>query len=69
MLDARDDVLLHGDDGLVKQYACEVRIVWEPFPVATSTNDSSETTAYGTESYVGAFTLELSSEVVFRLVN
>jgi hypothetical protein len=69
MLDARDDVLLHRDDGLVKQNAGEIGIVGKTLPVATSTDDSSETAAYRSESYVGAFTLEFSSQVVFRFVD
>ena len=69
MLDASDDVLLHRDDGLVKQNAGEIGIVGETFPVATSTDDSSETAAYRSESYVGAFALELSSKMVFCLMN
>ena len=69
VLDGRDDVLLHGNNRLVEQSAGEVGVVGETFPVAASANDSSETAAYGPKSYVGAFALELSSEVVFRLVD
>jgi hypothetical protein len=69
VLDGRDDVLLHGDDGFVKQSACEVRIVAEPLPIAAAANDSSETSTYGSKGYVGAFALELGSKVVFCLVD
>jgi len=69
VLDGCDDVLLHGNDGLVKQSARKVGVVGEPFPVAASANDSSETAANGSKSYVGAFALELSSKVIFRLVD
>lgn len=69
VLDGRDNVLLHSNDGLVEQGACEERIVAEPLPVATSANDSAETAAYGSKSDVGAFALEFSSEMVFCLVD
>ena len=62
-------MLLHGDDGFVEQSSGKVRIVAETFPIATTANDSSETAAYRSEGYVGAFALELGSQVVFRLVN
>ena len=62
-------MLLHGDDGFVEQSASKVWIVGEAFPVATTANDSSETSTYGSKGYVGAFALELSSKVVFCLVD
>ena len=69
MLNARDYVLLHGDDGLVEQSTCKIRIVAETFPVATAASDSSETSTYRSKGYVRAFALELGSKVAFGLVN
>ena len=69
VLDGRDNVLLHGDDRFVEQSTSKVRVVAEPFPVATAANDSSEASTYGSEGYVGAFALEFGSKVVFCLVN
>ena len=62
-------MLLHGDNGLVKQSSSQVRIVAEALPIATSANDSPEPTAYRSESHVGALALELCSKVFLRLVN
>ena len=56
-------------DGLVHADTGEVGVGGETLPVAASTNDSSEAAAYGSESYIGAFALEFSSKMVFRLVD
>ena len=69
VLDGRDDVLLHGDDRFVEQSTSKVRVVAEPFPVATAANNSSEASTYGSQGYIGAFALELGSKVIFCLVN
>jgi hypothetical protein len=69
VLDGCNDMLLHGDDGLVKQGPGEKRVITEAFPVATSANDSSETSSYRPKSHVGTFALELCSEVFLRFVD
>lgn len=69
MLNGSDDMLLHANDRLVQQTSCKVRVVAETFPIATSTNDSSKTSAYRSKSHICALALELSSEVFFRLAD
>lgn len=41
MLDARNHVLLHRDNGLVQKYTSKERIVGEALPVAAAPNNSS----------------------------
>lgn len=62
-------MLLHGNNGLVEQSSSKVRIIAETFPVATATNDSTQTSANRSKGNVGTLSLELSSEVLLSFVN